>query len=238
MQNQLELLKQLQYIDNTIAKIEKSTLEFPIKMKQLEKEFERRKQKLEKEKAALEEIQGERRKKEQRLRLETERMQKSQDKLLLVKTNKEYQAVLKEIDDVKQTNSDLETEILIHMETADKLAQEIKEQEIHYRTWLKEFERQTMILQSEVEKSGEELENQRRLRMEVVGKIDPDVIKRYEMLREKRQGLAVVSIRDGLCQGCNMNIPPQKFLEIRKNDNTIMDCPFCSRILYFDENMP
>ncbi|MFH0812127.1 MAG: C4-type zinc ribbon domain-containing protein [Pseudomonadota bacterium] len=238
MQNQLELLKQLQYIDNTIAKIEKSTLEFPIKMKQLEKEFERRKQKLEKEKAALEEIQGERRKKEQRLRLETERMQKSQDKLLLVKTNKEYQAVLKEIDDVKQTNSDLETEILIHMETTDKLAQEIKEQEIHYRTWLKEFERQTMILQSEVEKSGEELENQRRLRMEVVGKIDPDVIKRYEMLREKRQGLAVVSIRDGLCQGCNMNIPPQKFLEIRKNDNTIMDCPFCSRILYFDENMP
>ena len=237
MQNQLELLKRLQNIDRIIGKIENIKLDFPIKIKQLEKELDRREQRLEKEKAALEEIKKVRRNKEQELKAEMERLQKSQDKLLLVKTNKEYQAVLKEVDDIKRNNSDLETEILICMEKVDKLAHEIKEKDIQNQKWIQEFEKQKETLKAEIEKSNLELENQQNLRIETVEKVRPDLIKKYEILIEKRHGLAVVPIQDGFCQGCNLNIPPQKFLEIQKNNNTIMNCPFCNRILYFDEEL-
>jgi len=235
LHNQLELLKRLQNVDRIIRKIENIKLDFPIKIKQLGKELDRREQRLEKEKSALEEIKKVRRNKEQELKVEMEQLQKSQDKLLSVKTNKEYHAVLKEVDGIKWNNSDLETEILICMEKVDKLAHEIKEKDIQHQKWIQEFEKQKKVLKAEIEKSNLELENRQKLRIETVEKVHPDLIKKYEVLIEKRHGLAVVPIQDGFCQGCNMNIPPQKFLEIQKNNNTIKNCPFCNRILYFDE---
>jgi len=235
LHNQLELLKRLQNVDRIIRKIENIKLDFPIKIKQLEKELERREQRLEEEKSALEEIKKVSRNKEQELKVEMEQLQKSQDKLLSVKTNKEYHAVLKEVDGIKWNNSDLETEILICMEKVDKLAHEIKEKDIQHQKWIQEFEKQKKVLKAEIEKSNLELENRQKLRIETVEKVHPDLIKKYEVLIEKRHGLAVVPIQDGFCQGCNMNIPPQKFLEIQKNNNTIKNCPFCNRILYFDE---
>ena len=236
MRTQLELLRSLQTIDTAIKEIDNRILQFPIRMKRLEMECEQRQQKMGKAKAALEEIQTERRKKENQLRSEAERVEKSQHKLFSVKTNKEYQAALKEIEEIRQSNNNLETEILVCMEKGDKLFREVKEQEVQHQEWVQEFERAKQILQSEVEISDRELMKQQTLRRETIEKIDPAVVKRYERLIEKRQGLAVVSLRNGLCQGCNMNIPPQKFIEVCKNDDAIMGCPFCSRILYVEEN--
>lgn len=236
MENQLDFLKRLQAIDSSIRKIENIKLDFPLKIKQLEKELERRKQRLEKENASLEEIQKERRKNEQELVVDGERLKKSQDKLLLVKTNKEYQAALKEIEDIKKNNSDLETKTLILMEKADLLIKEMKQKEVEHQKWVQEFEKQKRVLQSEIEKSEVELENQQMLRVETIENLSPDLLKKYDMLITRRQGLAVVSIQDGLCQGCNMDIPPQRILEIRKNNDAISSCPFCNRIVYFEEN--
>ena len=236
MQDQLEFLKQLQTIDNILKKLEKARLDFPKRLSQLEKECERKKQWLEKEKASFEEAQKERRKKEQDLSRELERLQKSQDKLTLVKTNKEYQAALKEIDEIKQHNSNLETDILLFMEKTDTLAREIKQAEAEYQKWFKEFEKQKEALNAEMEKSEQEFQNHHQLRSTIVEKIEADLIKKYEMIKERRQGLAVVSIQEGLCAGCNINIPPQKILEIRKSVNDIMNCPFCNRIVYFEES--
>jgi len=235
LQNQLELLKQLQKIDNTVRKIEKIKRDFPLKIEQLEKELNRKKERLEKGKAALEKTKKSRRKKEQELGMRMEKLRKSQDKLFSVKTNKEYQAVLKEIDDIKRNCSDLETEILVFMEETDKLSLEIKEKEVQDQRWFQEFKKQKKVLETEIKKSELELEKQQKIRTETIEKVNPDLMKKYDMLREKRQGLAIVPIQDGLCQGCNMNIPPQKILEIRKNNKTIMSCPFCNRIVYFDE---
>ena len=236
MQNQLELLKQLQRIDGAINEIEYKRSAYPKKIQQLEKELERRNQRTEKDTLTLAEIQRERVKKEQSLKMEGERLRRSQDRLFLIKTNKEYQAALKEIDDIKQSCNDLETEILIIMEKADALTREIKEQETEDRKWKREFEKQKEVLQTEIEKSALELETQKKMKLETVERIELDLVKKYDTLVQRRQKLAVVAIQDGHCQGCNMHIPPQKILEIRKSENNaIMSCPFCNRILYFDE---
>ena len=63
----------------------------------------------------------------------------------------------------------------------------------------------------------------------------PDVLKRYGNIRMRR-GLAVVSVRNGTCQGCNMNIPPQLY-NVLQRGQTVETCPSCHRIIYWEEIM-
>ena len=65
--------------------------------------------------------------------------------------------------------------------------------------------------------------------------VKPDVLKRYSSIRLRR-GLAVVSVRNGTCQGCNMNIPPQLYIVLQRGVS-IEICPSCSRIIYWEELM-
>jgi hypothetical protein len=203
-------------------------------MSQLDGDVERKKSLLEKERVALEELLKQRHKHEQSLKVETERLQKSQDKLLAVKTNKEYQAALKEIENLKQANNDLETEILICMEKADVLSRTLQEKESEHRKLVQEYENKKKSLEEALGKADMELKRQQVVREKKLEKIQTDLLRVYEMLREKRQGLAVVAVRGGLCSGCNINIPPQQSLEIRRN-NSIERCLFCNRILFFEE---
>lgn len=234
MQDQLEHLRALQAIDNAIQSVKLVKHTYPQKMGELDREVEGRRCMVEKERMALEEVLKQRHKHEQTLKIETERLQKSQDKLLSVKTNKEYQAALKEIENIKEANSELETEILVCMERADLCARALQEKEAEHQRVVRECEEKKKSLEDALNKADQELLRQQRFREERLAKVDPDLLRVYEMLREKRQGVAVVAVRDGMCSGCNMNIPPQQSLEVRRNDS-IMRCPFCNRILFFDE---
>ncbi|MEC4676888.1 MAG: C4-type zinc ribbon domain-containing protein, partial [Nitrospirota bacterium] len=64
--------------------------------------------------------------------------------------------------------------------------------------------------------------------------IEPDIYKTYMTLLDSGNGLAVTTAKDEICQGCNMNMPPQLFVEIRNNEE-IIQCPQCYRILYYPE---
>jgi predicted nucleic acid-binding Zn-ribbon protein len=68
----------------------------------------------------------------------------------------------------------------------------------------------------------------------IAPKLRPTTLKRYDILRDKRNGSAVVQTINGVCQGCFMTVPPQQFNEIRKGDK-LNFCPTCQRILYFEE---
>ena len=65
--------------------------------------------------------------------------------------------------------------------------------------------------------------------------VKPEVLKRYSNIRMRR-GLAVVSVRNGTCQGCNMNIPPQLY-NVLQRGQTVETCPSCHRIIYWEEIM-
>ena len=73
-------------------------------------------------------------------------------------------------------------------------------------------------------------------RREVISKqLEANLVKLYDILKEKRQGLGVVGAKDETCQGCFVNIPPQMFIEVQKN-NALIRCPNCNRILYWEGN--
>ncbi len=74
----------------------------------------------------------------------------------------------------------------------------------------------------------------REERERLLGGVSQDARARYNVLIEKRDGLAVVNVKNGTCFGCFMNIPPQLFIEVMKNSKFIT-CPSCNRIFYYQE---
>jgi predicted nucleic acid-binding Zn-ribbon protein len=66
--------------------------------------------------------------------------------------------------------------------------------------------------------------------------VPAQLLKRYEFIRERRNGTAIAPVREGVCLGCNMNILPQQFIDLQKGEE-IIQCPHCQRILYWLDEM-
>ncbi len=69
-------------------------------------------------------------------------------------------------------------------------------------------------------------------RSEQAMKIKASILRKYDTLRQRRKGLAVVNVVDGVCQGCFMAIPPQLFNRLLRGDE-LFDCPTCQRIIHY-----
>jgi hypothetical protein len=62
------------------------------------------------------------------------------------------------------------------------------------------------------------------------------LLKRYEFIRQRRNGSAITPVQEGVCLGCHMNILPQQFIDLQKGVE-ILQCPHCQRILYWLEEV-
>ena len=121
MKEQLDLLWELQKIDLELKSIKDSQEGYPKEIKRLDEKEKIEKEKIQKEKEKIELLEKERRQKEGHLSLEQEKIKKTEGRMFEVKTNKEYQAFLTEIETLKGANSREEEEILQLLEEIDEL---------------------------------------------------------------------------------------------------------------------
>ncbi|MCB2184473.1 MAG: hypothetical protein KQH63_20810 [Desulfobulbaceae bacterium] len=154
-----------------------------------------------------------------------------QTKLMNVQTNREYQSLLKEIEETKKANKDREEEIVHLMEKIESLRKKISDE-----TNVCQSEEELLgEAQKEIEKKEKKLQTQKskfeKNRTQQASKIPEPLSRRYDQLREKRNGLAIIGVKDGVCQGCFMNIPPQQFNEVLRGEQ-LLSCPTCQRLMY------
>lgn len=148
-----------------------------------------------------------------------------------IKTNEEYQAHLKEIDSAEKKRFGMENEILDLMEEIEAEGRALRANESSVSEKKKEIEAERKKLDEEAALYKKELEELDELRAGMKSSIDPQVYEEYMALMNITNGLAVVEAKEEVCQGCNMNMMPQLFVEIKKNEE-IMHCPHCRRMLY------
>ena len=162
------------------------------------------------------------------------RIKDRQNKMMQVQTSREHQALLKEIEDNKRLMKENEEKLLTIMEQIEQLENEAAELKKLCSGEKKLLEEQ----KEEVEKAVKKINTRKKTvinkRDELAPELRPGTLKRYDMLRRKRNGSAVVQTVNAVCQGCFMAIPPQQFNEVRKGDK-LNFCPTCQRILYFME---
>jgi len=225
-------LIQLQQIDSKIRAIQRTIEDVPGKITEVESPLQDSQNVLNRIKQQHEAFEKKKREKERALEDINDKINKLKMRTGEIKTNKEYQALLKEIKAVEDARSSIEDDILSAMEDADTLGKQIKTEEQNYRANKEKVETLKKDIENEKSETEKELLKVQGIREKVIEAVDSEVYDQYFMLLEICGGLAVIEVKDEICQGCNMNIPPQLFVELKKNEE-IYNCPHCRRIIFY-----
>lgn len=233
MKEQLELLWELQKVDLDLRGIKEGRDQYPKEMKKLDERQKIEKERVQKEKERVESLEKTRRQKEGHLNLEQEKIKRAEGRMSEVKTNKEYQALLSEIEMIKEANNRIEEEILQVLDEIDELKKDFSKREKEVGITLEKIEGERKKIQEKMV-LDDRVWNEQMERKEVLSKqIESKFLKLYNTLKDKREGVGVVNVRNETCQGCFVNVPPQLFIEVQKN-NALIRCPHCNRILYWE----
>jgi uncharacterized protein len=227
----VRILAQLQEIDLRIDNSHGEKQGLLDQISSLDARAEELKQMISSQVSELEIVEQEKRELEVNQDAESDAISRSETRLRDIKTQKEYQAVSKEIAAAKKVKGELDEQVLQKATRGEELKAVIAEKEKE----LEEFERnstgQKSELQTKIEQLDGDINNDLVVREAAVKEISPSMMKRYLMLREKRQGLAIVEAKGGSCLGCNMNLPPQVYNSLFKAEN-LVSCPHCQRMLF------
>jgi predicted nucleic acid-binding Zn-ribbon protein len=182
--------------------------------------------------AARDAVEARRAELEGQLEIEETKMKDRRMRLNRVRNEKELQALRREIEVGKEANQQTEEELLRAMESLETLeaaaaAAERCLAELEAAAAAKISERRAGMGQLR-----EDVERERQIRDRMASALDVSLRQKYEQIFERRGGTAVVEVRNGTCQGCYMNLPPQLFNELQRTRDVRM-CPNCHRILFW-----
>jgi hypothetical protein len=235
LKDQLDLLWELQQIDLALKTIQDGRDRYPKELKRLDEKHKIEKDRVQKEKEKVDLLEKERRKKEGLLSAEQEKIKRSEGRMLEIKTNKEYQAFLHEIEMIKDSNSREEEEILRLMEEIDEVKKGLSKREKEVAAVLEKIEAEKKAIQEKMVRDDTAWSQQKERREVLANQLESRLYRLYNTLKEKRQEVSVVRVTHETCQGCFLNNPPQMFIEVQKN-SALIQCPHCNRILYWPGN--
>lgn len=234
MNEQLRLLVELQKLDSRIIGKDALIKAIPSRLSTAERPLREARAAVEAHRQKLEEADKKKRDRERTLDECIDRIEKLKARIADIKDNKAYQAHLKEIEAAEGERTAIEDEILSLMEAVEAEGGELRGTEKVLEAEEGKAAELKRALEGEVEEARRELDALKEQREALTGRMDRDTYTMYMSLLEQLRGLAVVEVKGEVCQGCNMNIMPQLFVEIKKNQE-IFQCPQCRRILYYDE---
>ena len=231
MNPDLDKLIHLQHAESELRRVETVLSELPHRRQEVEAALAEEGRRLDALREGLDGSQKARRRLEGELQdLETKRS-KYKGQLMDVKTNKEYTAMLHEIEAVEREVRGREDLVLGEMEKAEGLTIDVKREEEVVRG----AETASRARLRELEDEGRKLQEQAsRLTTDrdvVAASLNPDVRTRFYRVAKLR-GTGVSEARDDRCSECHMKMRPQMFVDLKKNDE-LVECPQCSRILYY-----
>ncbi len=232
MNEQLNFLIELQKLDSLILQTRLKIDAAPSTILSHERPLKKAQEVYENAKKELQTLEKKKRDKELKIAELKEKMNKLKQRSSEIKDNKAYQAHLKEIQKVEKDISDEEDEMLIIMESIEATETLLKSQNELVEKERIGFEAVKDELQREIVRIENELKKLKEDRKKITDKIEGDIYNQYMTLMKTTRGLAVVEAKNETCQGCNLHIPPQSFVEIKSNQE-IINCPQCKRMLYY-----
>ncbi len=234
MNEQLKFLVNLQKMDFKILELERLKNNIPKEIEERKVSLNSAEEEYKNNETELKEIQKTIRSKEGALNDEMEHLKKTQVKLNVVKTNKEYSAILSEIESIKNNKDKFEEEIIILLDTTEvikKKINETKKKVDNERTaWegiVREKGKELKSLEEEIKKSQIERES-------IIEKIERKLVQIYQKLSDHKDKLAMAEVKNTYCQGCFIKVLPQKYNELKSGEDIIF-CSNCQRILYCQE---
>jgi len=229
----LQRLQELQVLDSRIAGLERKLEAIPARIQTIRDGYQQAKGTLDAIRARMDGARKDMRAREKDVEYQASQRKKLEAKLYEVKTNKEYSAVLAEIETVKVEKDRFEEEILALMELQERLTREVAEGETRLRPQEAEARVQEAAATEELRALEIDLEGARSEREQVAREVPRDLLAQYGRLLKQRAGLAVALVgSNGICAGCRVTLTPQRFNEVRQSSQ-ILVCENCGRFLYY-----
>ena len=231
MKEQLSILAALQQIDGNRASIEAYLSGVEADIDALNEQLVSFEEQVDEGIGRLDELKKQYRRDESDLKTIESAVVKSEEKLHAVKTNKEYQSTLKEIDEFKLKTSETEDRMLAVLDRIEAAEKEV----VILKDDLTDMQGEIKDKQKEIRKQAEEkrgeLEKLNAKRESVWAKLDAKMQKTYVRAGQQGNGIAVAAVVEGVCQVCRMNLTPQAYIDLMRM-NSLQMCPACQRLIY------
>ncbi|MCX5840849.1 MAG: C4-type zinc ribbon domain-containing protein [Deltaproteobacteria bacterium] len=234
MRDQIRLLIALQKAESEMMRIDNRKKVLPGQLIKLDEEFQAVYASVEENRKKFEELNKNRKEHEDKLKRGHENLKKAKERLSEVKTNKEYQSMLKEIEGIDLKNSETEDEVLVLLEKIDQIKVGVQIREREFDLYRQEYEVKKKQIEDDLRSLDDQFSVCQQTSQDLKKQVHSDIIKRYESIKNIRNGLAVVLVWKEVCHGCHMNIPPQMYIELQR-DADIKYCPQCNRIIYWED---
>jgi predicted nucleic acid-binding Zn-ribbon protein len=232
---QIRQLVELQKVDDAIHEVRQELDRAPGDLKALEERFaeveNQRNYVLDK----LSHLQDQ----QKRLSLEIDddaaRIKKSKNKLTQVGNTREYHAVLREMDSMEKVNRSREEEKTTLLDEIQSQNEALAALDVTYNALKGELEEKRSSLDDRLKKAQAALVELDAKRTHVGTAIPHPVFLRYEFIRERLEHPVIVAVREGVCSGCHIAVPPQTFIELQRGQQ-ILSCPNCQRLIFWCEH--
>lgn len=214
----------LDAISNRLAEIPDSLNEFNKQVQNLEQELIQTQDN-------IKTLEAKKRNAEHKIEDLQKKLEKYKQQIFEVKSNREYSAMMAEIDTTQEQISALEEEFLLSLDALEENSVKlgsIRENLAKNKNQQVELAKELAGEQSELERESQLLHKERS---DFTSQLDPTTLSRYEKTRARNGGSAVATVEDNICQGCFVNLPPQFVSRVRLAKE-LERCPNCARYLY------
>ena len=230
----LEHLLVLQDRDRRIASLKAETARIPHEIDAVQKRVQEESAHLEAGKLQLKQIEADRKKLEIDVEAKRTQINKYRVQLNQIKSNTEYQALLKEINNAEQEFVHLEDSELEFMEKTEQLQPLLKQEQVQLKEISAKGETEQADLKRRAQTAEKELAQLHGERETIAAQADADLLARYDRLMKSKGDYAIVPILHGNCGGCHLNLPPQ-VVHNAKDGGEAVSCDYCGRILYWPQ---
>ena len=230
MLEELTALAQIADIDTKALQAEAELKEIPERIAAMDADIKRLSELLESERQQLAEAERLLAAQDDEIANQNQALAKSKSKSAHARTTREADAVERELEVVRRTLKDRETE-------RDTLRTAIDSQQKALAKREQDFQQLQEVVGKEKAAANERLQVVQALHEQVVSgrgtvaaKISGPVLRRYDLIRSRR-GVGVSAIKAGCCVGCNVSLAPQIVIKVQRGE-TLEQCPNCQRFLY------
>ncbi len=234
MKEKLLLLIKIQECDSQIVKLSAKKKTLPEQIEKLNREFSLFEEEIKKNKIKYDELKLRHVENENKIKKINESIVKIKERMLEVKNNKEYQAMLKEIETAESSRGDVETAIISILDELDKLTVSVKQDEEILKQNKNKYEQEKKAFEDDLSAVDSDMIACEQKRTALQKEVPADLMAKYEKIKKRNKGVGVTSVWKAVCNGCHVNIPPQLYNEIQKSEE-MFSCPNCNRILYFQD---
>jgi predicted nucleic acid-binding Zn-ribbon protein len=161
--------------------------------------------------------------------------EKSEKNMDSISTQREYEALDKEIRDASEKEQQYRKELQREERVLAELDEQIRQSNSLIEQQERDLAERRASIEAEIGEKRAQLAELERQERDITPGLDPEDLFKFERIIRNKGGRGIVAIKSGVCMGCHMILPAQFANKVRKGEDTVY-CPYCSRILFYEES--